>query len=197
MFTLKRIALVGAAGLAAFSISCSDDDGDDSPDTRPLVKHEGIVLSYEGSSYGDLDTNPPTTLGQTAALSAANKTKIDLVAYNVSDADDRIYTPLDEPGDLFYADEAPYAYEGGPVGFWLLPAGSAAVLEAAETMADISGLQDELEAIVDTEDVDFVNIVPGTAFLVSTTNGALVAVVITAGGTAQSVTLSTAKFPAE
>lgn len=31
MFTLKRFALLGAAGLAAFSISCSDDGGGDDP----------------------------------------------------------------------------------------------------------------------------------------------------------------------
>jgi hypothetical protein len=29
MFTLKKLALVGVAGLAAFAMSCSDDDGDD------------------------------------------------------------------------------------------------------------------------------------------------------------------------
>ena len=53
MFTLKKIALLSAAGLAAFSMSCSDDGGEDSVDntiSKPIVTLGASGYSLTGGA---------------------------------------------------------------------------------------------------------------------------------------------------
>jgi hypothetical protein len=100
MFNLKKLALVCVASLAAFSMSCSEDNEDgngssssgvnpssSSPGGTPVpLKKDSLVLSTAGESYGDVDTPP---IGyKRAGLTLANAGSIDLIAF----ANNVVYT---------------------------------------------------------------------------------------------------------
>jgi hypothetical protein len=82
MFTFQKLALVAAAGFAAFAMSCSDDDGDD---PKPINLPSGFAQTGQVQlgggtsavgSFLDIDANPFKVYKQSEA--AAKKNNIDL-----------------------------------------------------------------------------------------------------------------------
>jgi len=155
-----------------------------------LIKQSGIVLSNAGESYADLDANPVATFKEAQATSAANIAKIDIVAYNRTIGGNKIYTPLSEPADLFYNDDFEYVGEIASL-LYPLPSEALEIIKNATKESDIADFKSTLPAyILATEDVEEITVANNTGFLVSTTEGNIVAVIITASGTS-TVTLST------
>ena len=315
MFTLKKIALLGAAGLAAFSMSCSDSDGSgpggefSSPltvtldsegyvelggaikasegdeissvtataggvavallpppalpaatvnlaginlvgiceatntnvsksfDIKITVKFKdgddisgtgkvtvdcsteiiggdlnkaSMTLSYDGSSFGDVDAGKIYKVADLATHSTAMK--IDIIAYATSSAEDKIYAPSaievkagssdDLYWDLFVEYCADDDFEVSPtcsynpysIGFFALPDEAVDLLSAATTVAELAVFTPLLEVVTAGEWLTEVPATKDTGFLVNTSEDELIAVLITSTG-AKLVNLSAISMP--
>jgi hypothetical protein len=171
------------------SIECGTGQGNTDP---PLVKTP-ITLSNAGASYADLDPGSTCLPCQQAAASAI-KSKIDIVAYNgqvgddytAANGTDRIYAPIEL--DFFY--DASGFSGSTKVGFVDIGAAGYSVLNSATKLSDLNAWMAGLESIITEDSIIFsVPVTVGSAFLVSTSDENLRAVLITGSG-AQLVNLT-------
>jgi len=114
-------------------------------------------------------------------------------------AENKVYAPggieitLDTSTDYFYdLGKADSTYKPLSILFYPLPADAVTLIKEATDLADVAEWMAALETFVDTVDSeDNVPATVGTGFLVFTSEKKYVAVIITAGGTAATVTLGT------
>ncbi|MCL2207125.1 MAG: hypothetical protein FWB90_03405 [Fibromonadales bacterium] len=194
-FAIKVIATFSAGAELVGTGTATIDCGNSSQD-KALVKTP-ITLSEAGTSYADLDlTGAAMAMGQTAA--AAVKSSIDMVAYNsqtgASGSETSIYAPIEL--DFFWSEDYTEKYFG-TVAFFPLPPTGVATIQGATMLSQLKEFLEALDPFIDaTEPVFEIPIANNTGFLVKTTEGKFVAVVITASGT-KTVTLGTTKWPLE
>jgi hypothetical protein len=211
MFTFKKLALVGLAGLTAFAMSCSDDD----PPAPVDLKKETLVLSGADNSYGDVDaakgyirvanSAKPNLVPLTKDLAAT----IDLIAFATSDITpsmDSLYTPagagevkVGDDNDIFYtlASEGKGTYS---IKMTELPAGSHIEIEKLGTSADLE--QFDIPALLaalpaGSKDLKAIKLENNKSFLLTTSTGDMVAIVLKAVSTTSptSVTLNITYMP--
>lgn len=172
-----------------------------SPGGDPALVKQPIALSNAGNSFADLDNNT----GYGIAAAAGLKSKIDLVAFygevNINDGDpgngDGLYSPY--ALDFFYSEDYS-TYYGSPTSIIKLPSPTAAftLLNNAQKVSDLNPFLGELLTVIDdtTNYVTYAPATPNTAFLVSTTEEDLKAVLVTSTGT-KSVNLNSISMPEE
>jgi hypothetical protein len=177
MFTFKKLALVGLAGLTAFAMSCSDDEKE--PDLT-LLKKASFTLSFNGESYGDVDGAKGYKTGQLAE----NAAKIDLIAFagsTVTPSNDTIYTPSSNG-----LNSAAFSNPNIDIMIIKFPDAIAndatTALKALKTVDDLEKQQAFMDPIVKNVNnyVDEIGIETGkeTSFLLITSEGEMVAVVL-------------------
>jgi len=192
----------------AIKVTATFDGGDPISDTKniaidcstptpsdPNLVKQSITLSGAGTSYSDLDATPVATYQRAVALAASTIDKIDIVAFDgVGDSGDAnaIYAPIEL--DRFYDDSG---FLGSNVSFFPLGADGVAAINAATKLSQVAPFFENLGTFINIENPQFeipISTTPG--FLVLTSEGQYVAVIITSSG-ASTVTLGTTKFAIE
>jgi len=174
-------------------VNCSTS----APGEDPALVKGSVTLSFSEKSYADID-GTPTPYGQTDAAKLDNLKKIDLVAYSSNDAPDYIYTVSGAIAEGIVTAAIKTAYEGAS-GTWKnvfiaeIPSEYVSVVKNASKLSDVAAFLAIAGDLFEDGDIES-PISAGAGYLVTTTEGALVAVIIGTNGAA-TVTLNTVGVP--
>jgi hypothetical protein len=183
MFTLRKIALLGAASLVAFAMSCSDTDDDTpEPSKTPLVPRS-LILSGAGSSYGDIDK---PAKGYTQGERAANASKIDIIVFagaSVTPSNSTVYFPMGTGPDGEGIDDFDnYDVMGCPIAD-----AEVTLIKGAETYGELATwLAGKITSLVDDCEDYSLNLANNKGFVVFTSAEKWIAVIpeaVTTSGT--------------
>jgi hypothetical protein len=175
MFTFKKIGLISVAAIAAISISCSDDKGDDDGKDQALTR-KSFNLSFANESYGDIDA---VKTYKQDGLTDAVKGAIDVVAYYSDVSGDEVINPC--LVTTIGADDC------GDPEFYPIPGTYYAALESATKASEIvdflNAFADDVITGPDDENIKTrIQITKGSAFLVLSTETKYYVVVISDNG---------------
>jgi len=183
-------------GEGTTTVDCSND----APPVDPDLIKKTVVLSRAGTSYADIDGETKTYGQNDVAGSDAIMKSIDLVAYYKAGVSNTIYTLggfiVEETGETgLDALKARYAaLVDKPTGLIApIPAVGVSLISSANKLSDLSGFMTEanINAIMADGDTEIAIPAVNSGFLVFTSDKKYVAVIVKAGGTAETVTLGT------
>jgi len=177
------------------NVNCSTSFG---PGEDPALVKNTITLGFASpnKSYADID-GTPTPYGQADVTgSVAIAKKIDLVAYAINGAENKVYTiggAIDEDAvpqtviDYFDSNVGAGTYYG--ILSYDLPPEAVAIIKNASKLSDVADFISGVDSLNDNDGINTISV--GSGFLVFTSEKKYVAVIVNSGGTASTVTLGT------